>query len=124
MVQPPFVQPASDRVDSDRDREWTEFKANHPDLHDEIDELRAEVEDDRREWTEFKTNHPDLHAELMAEIERRERTRGPWIPAPCFWLDQQTNRCKHYDLRPRVCREFERGGPECLAWREGGTPLM
>ena len=37
---------------------------------------------------------------------------------PCLWLDQETKRCRHYDLRPPICREFEMGGEACLLYRE------
>lgn len=37
---------------------------------------------------------------------------------PCIWLDQETRRCLHYEHRPTVCREFERGGVHCRQWRE------
>lgn len=25
---------------------------------------------------------------------------------PCIWLDQETNKCKHYDWRPEICRSY------------------
>lgn len=37
---------------------------------------------------------------------------------PCLWLDPETNRCKHYEIRPDICRNFEVGGEDCLNWRE------
>lgn len=36
---------------------------------------------------------------------------------PCIWLDLDTRRCLHYDLRPSVCRKFPRGGLSCLTFR-------
>jgi Fe-S-cluster containining protein len=36
----------------------------------------------------------------------------------CIWFDESTRNCKHYDLRPEVCREFEIGGSYCRTWRE------
>lgn len=33
---------------------------------------------------------------------------------PCLWFDLETRLCKHYNHRPRECREFERGGKGCL----------
>jgi Fe-S-cluster containining protein len=36
----------------------------------------------------------------------------------CAALDRRTLRCTIYDRRPWVCREFEMGGPECVAERE------
>jgi Fe-S-cluster containining protein len=35
-------------------------------------------------------------------------------------------RCRHYEWRPQVCRDYELGGDACLArrreYREGGPP--
>jgi Fe-S-cluster containining protein len=36
----------------------------------------------------------------------------------CLWFDVPTRRCRHYEDRPPVCREFEVGGEGCLGWRE------
>lgn len=35
----------------------------------------------------------------------------------CLWFDEQTLRCRHYDLRPDAGREFEINSPSCLAVR-------
>ena len=32
---------------------------------------------------------------------------------PCVWLDVETRRCKHYDLRPPTCRTFVPGCDVC-----------
>ena len=36
----------------------------------------------------------------------------------CLWLDDATGRCKHYEHRPLLCREFELGGDVCLDVRQ------
>jgi len=36
---------------------------------------------------------------------------------PCIWYDEPTRRCRHYEHRPQVCREFEIGSPDCLEFR-------
>jgi Fe-S-cluster containining protein len=36
---------------------------------------------------------------------------------PCVWLDLTTGKCRHYEHRPEVCREFEMGGEDCEATR-------
>jgi Fe-S-cluster containining protein len=38
---------------------------------------------------------------------------------PCAWLDLETRQCLHYDDRPQICRDFERGSQECrlARWR-------
>jgi Fe-S-cluster containining protein len=62
-------------------------------------DLRREIDDTARRW-----NGPGMW-------------RGPGDDAPCVWYDAATKRCRHYENRPAVCREFEVGGPECLTWR-------
>ena len=37
---------------------------------------------------------------------------------PCIWLDLTTKRCRHYEYRPKLCRDFEFGGADCLEFRE------
>lgn len=36
----------------------------------------------------------------------------------CAALDRATMLCTIYDRRPWICREFERGGADCLAERD------
>jgi Fe-S-cluster containining protein len=35
---------------------------------------------------------------------------------PCIWL-KPDGTCRHYEHRPRVCRDFELGGEACLRFR-------
>ena len=37
--------------------------------------------------------------------------------APCVWLDRDTMRCKFYEHRPHICRDFERGSDSCREYR-------
>lgn len=56
---------------------------------------------------------------LMAELEAA--VKGPCSGTdgmPCVWLNRVTGRCRHYEFRPDVCREFEVGGEACLRYRE------
>lgn len=49
----------------------------------------------------------------------REHVFGPAPDeSPCLWLDLETRQCRHYDLRPDVCRDFERGSESCLMFRD------
>jgi Fe-S-cluster containining protein len=57
-----------------------------------------------------------LKAELRADWEWVNRT-GRSDFEPCIWFDQETRRCKHYEYRPEVCRDFEVGEEACLRWR-------
>lgn len=36
---------------------------------------------------------------------------------PCFWYDAAAGRCKNYERRPNVCRNFEPGCLPCFYWR-------
>lgn len=38
---------------------------------------------------------------------------------PCLWLNLETRQCGHYDHRPQICRDFEKGSAPCkvLRWR-------
>jgi uncharacterized protein len=40
------------------------------------------------------------------------------IHVPCSWLDELEGRCRFYEFRPDVCREFEVGGKWCSQFRE------
>ena len=35
---------------------------------------------------------------------------------PCIWLDLDTRRCRFYEHRPSICRDFEVGSDACLQW--------
>ncbi len=32
---------------------------------------------------------------------------------PCVWLNLETLRCNHYELRPQACRDFEISSDLC-----------
>lgn len=36
---------------------------------------------------------------------------------PCIWLDLTSGKCKHHELRPQVCRDFEVGNQSCRTLR-------
>ena len=59
---------------------------------------------------------PGLPAELIAEVDAAflGLHRGQEPPGPCIWLDAATDRCRHYDWRPQVCRDYAIGSPSCL----------
>ena len=63
-------------------------------------------------------DHRPLPERLHTELLERKGTPGWDYDAPCSWLDRTTNRCRHYDHRPSVCREFEVGGEDCLRIRQ------
>jgi Fe-S-cluster containining protein len=63
-----------------------------------------------------------MPAELLEEIRQytvdvfagRRENRSE-VELPCFWLDQQTMLCRHYESRPSTCREHDCSeNPDCL----------
>jgi len=70
--------------------------------------------DDGREHPEGVWNPPP--AEHRDAIKTHVLSDAPGN-SPCLWLDQETLKCKHYDQRPEICRDFVRGGEECLRVR-------
>ena len=66
----------------------------------------------------------DLPEELQDEINARweeasDSTKDYLSKCPCLWLDPETKRCKHYELRQDTCCGFEVGGELCLEDRAG-----
>lgn len=57
-----------------------------------------------------------LKKELLQYAERLARGL-PSTDGVCIWFDPGTRRCKHHELRPEICRDFEIGSVECLGWR-------
>ena len=73
-------------------------------------------------WERLRWDRPDLRREFL-EAERLRKAGGePSFGSPCLWLDLELGRCRHYDHRPRACREFDVGGVDCRgARRRGGV---
>jgi Fe-S-cluster containining protein len=59
---------------------------------------------------------PDLLKSEIAEFRMQARPNSPH-ERPCIWLDLATKRCRHYEHRPKLCRDFELGGEECVGFR-------
>lgn len=66
-------------------------------------------------WAAMPT---ELQDELIEYIAQYERPAAGELDGPCVWLDPKSRRCKHHEFRPRVCRDFQVGSKDCLAWRE------
>ena len=62
----------------------------------------------------------NLPEELKREILKRSEPGKPdWDGEICVWLDMNTRKCKHYDIRPSVCRKaVEIGDDGCRSWRK------
>ena len=61
----------------------------------------------------------DLPEELIRDIDERFAglTRGQEPQERCVWFDAAGRRCKHYQWRPQLCRDYELGGSACLSLR-------
>jgi Fe-S-cluster containining protein len=55
-----------------------------------------------------------LKAEVEAHIDGLEDVD---MGEPCIWHDAETGKCKHYEYRPQMCRDFEVGCFHCLRMR-------
>jgi Fe-S-cluster containining protein len=79
-------------------------------------------EEGEEAWERLKWDRPDLRAEFLT-VERARKANGePSFGSACLWLDVESGRCLHYDLRPRACREFALGGVDCVdARRRAGV---
>ena len=63
---------------------------------------------------------PGIPEVLIREIEDifGGLMRGQEPQEQCLWYDAATRRCRHYEWRPQVCRDYELGGIGCLLARE------
>jgi len=53
-------------------------------------------------------------AKMRGLVKQKDADLWEWhVRSPCQHLSK-TGRCKIYDNRPQVCREFEVGGKACL----------
>lgn len=43
--------------------------------------------------------------------------RGEEPQEQCLWYDAASQRCRHYEWRPVICRDYELGGRACLELR-------
>lgn len=69
-----------------------------------------------RDRNEPRSKHvPDT---LITELLPLWEVRLHLPEQPCLWFDSESARCRHYELRPDACREFEINSPSCLACRE------
>lgn len=64
-------------------------------------------------WAWLVLTRPDLAEEIDADIDAHPGDDE----RPCLWLDLETRRCRHYELRPEICRDFEPGCYACIRHR-------
>jgi len=76
---------------------------------------RKDSEDVKR----FNSMPPEVRSEYdnyVRNLKNREPHPNKGI---CIWFDEETRKCKHYDLRPSICREEVKVNDEaCHRWRE------
>lgn len=67
----------------------------------------------------FDALPPDVLMELHAYAQHMRDAKEHPNDGVCIWLDGETHKCRHYDLRPEICRETIKVGDEaCIGWRE------
>ena len=59
----------------------------------------------------------DIPAHLVTEDCWGGRTMTRLDDGWCAALDRDTLRCRIYERRPAICRDYEMGGSDCLAER-------
>ena len=59
----------------------------------------------------------DLQDEVLKFYNKPEGFKREEDRVPCYWYDPITKKCKHYDDRPWVCKNFDVGSKSCLLWR-------
>ena len=66
----------------------------------------------------FKALPENLLRELEEYLDLIRSTGHP-NDGICIWFDEQEKRCKHYELRPEICRNVLQPGDEiCRRWRK------
>lgn len=70
------------------------------------------------EWHPFRIE--GMPEELIREIDEHfgGLFRGQEPQERCIWFNPETRKCRHYEWRPQVCRDYELGGDACLALRK------
>ena len=63
----------------------------------------------------------EVPAELMELIHVRIALDQQFDLLPCVWYDAVLRNCRHYELRPTACRDFQIGSDLCRLsrWDEG-----
>lgn len=77
-----------------------------------------EATGDRTAEEHWQAMPEPLRIELLAYIAAYPPVPDGQLDGPCVWFDESRRRCRHHEHRPRVCRDFQIGGKDCLAWRE------
>ena len=81
---------------------------------DEISRLGPAAKSDLERWVRMPEQ---LRQKLLDKILDYQAPPEGELDQTCIWLDPSTRLCKHHEHRPQVCRDFEIGCRQCLAWR-------
>lgn len=73
--------------------------------------------EDREQDYDFSSLPDHLKRELE-ELYEDHQQPGAHIGGPCPWFDVFTRKCRNYEHRPVICREFPVGCEICLEDRE------
>ena len=59
--------------------------------------------------------------ELLLPVRQRVAADQHFDLLPCVWLNPETRLCRHYELRPQACRDFQISSDLCRLsrWDEG-----
>ncbi len=68
--------------------------------------LSKALKDEIRNWVMGPSPRYDFMVQFKEKIN------------PCIWLDLVSGKCKHYDLRPQVCRDYKVGCQSCRTLRK------
>jgi Fe-S-cluster containining protein len=69
-------------------------------------------------WNRLVRERPDLVDEILLVSQAAVDASGFGPYGPCVWFDAETRRCRHYELRGKICRDFEPGSEDCLSVRK------
>jgi len=75
----------------------------------------------------FDANEEVVRApdELLQQLDDYARSARYRDFAPCCWLDLDSGKCRHHEMRPAICRWFVPGGPACNELRrKAGLPSV
>ena len=62
---------------------------------------------------------------LLQQVDAYARSARYRKSNPCLWLDLDSGKCKHHEVRPVLCRWFEPGGVACNELRaQAGLPSL
>jgi Fe-S-cluster containining protein len=83
--------------------------------------LWREMVGESPDWERVRSLPPEAEAELVGYLVplSDDSVTGRGAEGnPCLWFDPEARRCRFYEHRPEVCRDFEVGSEDCLGHRK------